>query len=91
MFYMYKFLRYVNFEDVTNSAIFNSIFEDHHAAYQTFTDFMAAPYQACCTHDSVKHYNQEIYIDLTIEIAPRIYLVQSTNGLERDNRMGWKA
>ena len=60
---MYKFVRYVNYENVPNPAFCDSIFEDHHAAYQTFTDFMTVPYQACCTHDIVKHYNQEIYVD----------------------------
>ena len=29
--YMHKFSRYVNFEDVTNSALFDYIFEDHQA------------------------------------------------------------
>ena len=48
--YTYKFLRYVNFKDVTNSAFHNFIFK-HHQAFKNAWTLLAFLATMCCIHD----------------------------------------
>ena len=53
---MYKFLKYANFNDSTNSTFLQLYFQES-PGLQKFVDFVSIlDYQACYTRDIIVHY-----------------------------------